>query len=55
MPLIIEKTFTVECCVRCRHVYQIEWDAKIRRELKANHKTRSDAIVQQVCEEAEIQ
>ena len=46
MPIVIEKEFTVECCVRGHHVYQVDWDAKIGSELKAIYETRPGALVQ---------
>ena len=30
IPILIEKEFTVECCVQGHHIYQFEWDARER-------------------------
>ena len=46
IPILIEKEFTVECCVRGHHIYQFEWDAKIGKELNASQETRPAALVQ---------
>ena len=46
IPIMIEKEFTVECCVRCHHVYQSKWEAKVNGELKACHETRPGALVE---------
>ena len=27
IPILVEREFTVECCVRGHHVYQKEWEA----------------------------
>ena len=35
IPIMIEKEFTVERCVRDHHVYKSKWEAKVDSELKA--------------------
>ena len=45
IPILIEKEFTVECCVRGHHIYQFEWDAKIGKELNVRQETRPAALV----------
>ena len=46
IPIMIEKEFTVECCVRGRHVYQSKWKAKVDSELKACHERRRCTLVE---------
>ena len=43
---MVEREFTVECCVRCHHVYQKEWETEIGRKLTAQYETRPGALVQ---------
>ena len=44
--ILVEREFTVECCVRGHHVYQKEWEAEIDSKLTAQYKTRAGALVQ---------
>ena len=44
--IIIEKAFTVKCCVRGHHVYQNKWKAKVGSRLKACHETTFGALVE---------
>ena len=46
IPIMTEQKFTVECCVRCHHVYQSKWETKVNSELKACHETRPGALVE---------
>ena len=46
IPILVEREFTVECCVRGHHVYQKEWEAEIGSKLTAQYETRSVALVQ---------
>ena len=46
IPILVEREFTVECCVRGHHVYQKEWEAEIGRKLTAQYETRPGALVQ---------
>ena len=48
IPIIIEKEFTVECCVWGHQSYQTEWDGNIRSELKASHETRPGALLSKI-------
>ena len=43
---MVEREFTVECCVRGHHVYQKEWEAEIGSKLTAQYETRPGALVQ---------
>ena len=45
IPIVTEKKFTVECCVRGHHIYQVDWDAKIGSELNAFHEARPCALL----------
>ena len=45
IPIMTEKEFIVECCVRCHHVYQSKCKAKVDSELKPYHETRPGALV----------
>ena len=44
--IMIEKLITVEFCVKCHHVYQSKWEAKVDSELKICHRTRPGALVE---------
>ena len=46
IPILAEREFTVECCVRGHHVYQNGWEAEIGSKLKAQYETRPGALVQ---------
>ena len=46
IPILVEREFTVESCVRGHHVYQKEWEAEIGSKLTAQYKTRPGALVQ---------
>ena len=46
IPILVEREFTVECCVRGHHVYQKEWVAEIGSKLTAQYKTRPGPLVQ---------
>ena len=46
IPILVEREFTVECCVRGHHVYQKEWEAEIGSKLTAQYETRPGALVQ---------
>ena len=46
IPILVEREFTVECCVRGHHVYQKEWEADIGSKLTAQYETRPGALVQ---------
>ena len=46
IPIMIEKEFTVERCVRGHHVYKSKWEAKVDSELKACHETRLGALTE---------
>ena len=45
-PILVEREFTVECCVRGHHVYRKKWEAEIGSKLTAQYKTRPGALVQ---------
>ena len=46
ITILVEREFTVECCVRGHHVYQKEWEAEIGSKLTAQYETRPGALVQ---------
>ena len=46
IPIVIEKELKVECCVRWRHVYESNSDAKTRSKLKSCHEKRPRALVE---------
>ena len=46
IPFLVQREFTVECCVRGHHVYQKEWEAEIGSKLTAQYETRPGALVQ---------
>ena len=46
IPILVEREFTVECCVRGHHVYQKKWEAEIGSKLTAQYETRPGALVQ---------
>ena len=46
IPILVEREFTVECCVRDHHVYQKEREAEIGSKLTAQYETRPGALVQ---------
>ena len=46
IPIMIEKEFTVERCVRGHHVYKSKWEAKVDSELKACHEIRLGALTE---------
>ena len=45
IPVILEKEFTVQCCIRGYHTYQSQWNAEVRAELGAVPDTRTTALV----------
>ena len=45
IPVILEKEFTVQCCIRGYHTYQSQWHAEVRAELGAAPDTRTTALV----------
>ena len=45
MPVILEKEFTVQCCIRGYHTYQPQWNAEVGAELGAVPDTRTTAFV----------
>ena len=46
IPIMIEKEFSTECCVRGHHVYQSEWEANVDSKLTVCHETRPGALVE---------
>ena len=46
IPILVEREFTVECCVRDHNVYQKVWEAEIGSKLTAKYETRPGALVQ---------
>ena len=46
IPILVEREFTVECCVRGHHVYQKKWEAEIGSKLTVQDETRPGALVQ---------
>ena len=46
IPILVEREFTVECCVKGHHVYQKEWETEIGIKLTAQYETRPGALVQ---------
>ena len=45
VPVILEKEFTVQCCIRGYHTYQSQWNAEVGAELGAVPDTRTSALV----------
>ena len=45
IPVILEKEFTVQCCIRGYHTYQSQWNAEVGAELGAVPDTRTTALV----------
>ena len=45
IPVILEKEFTVQCCIRGYHTYQLQWNADVGAELGAVPDTRTTALV----------
>ena len=45
IPVILEKEFTVQCCIRGYHAYQSQWNAEVGAELGAVPDTRTTALV----------
>ena len=45
IPVILEKEFTIECCIRGYHTYQSQWNAEVGAELGAVPDTRTTALV----------
>ena len=45
IPVILEKEFTVQCCIRGYHTYQWQWNAEVGAELGAVPDTRTTALV----------
>ena len=45
IPVILEKEFTVQCCIRGYHTYQSQWNAEVGAELGAVPDTRTAALV----------
>ena len=45
IPVILEKEFTVQCCVRGYHTHQSQWNAEVGAELGAVPDTRTTAFV----------
>ena len=44
IPVILEKEFTVQCCIRGYHTYQSQWNAEVGAELGAVPYTRTSAL-----------
>ena len=44
IPVILEKEFTVQCCIRGYHTYQSQWNAEVAAELGAVPDTRTAAL-----------
>ena len=45
IPVILEKEFTVQCCITGYHTYQSQWYAEVGAELGAVPHTRTTALV----------
>ena len=45
IPVILEKEFTVQCCIRGYHTYQSQWNAEVGAELGAVPDTRTTSLV----------
>ena len=45
IPVILEKEFTVQCCIRGYHTYQSQWNVEVGAELGAAPDTRTTAFV----------
>ena len=45
IPVILEKEFTVQCCIRGYHTYQSQWNAEVGAELGAVPNTKTTALV----------
>ena len=45
IPVILEKEFTVQCCIRGYRTYQSQWNAEVGAELGAVPDTRTTALV----------
>ena len=45
IPVILEKEFTVQCCIRGCHTYQSQWNAEVGAESSAVPDTRTTALV----------
>ena len=45
IPVIFEKEFTVQCCIRGYYTYQSQWNAEVGAELGAVPDTRTTALV----------
>ena len=45
IPVILEKEFTVQCCIRGYHTYQLQWNVEVGAELGAVPDTRTTALV----------
>ena len=45
IPVILEKEFTVQCCIRGYHIYQSQWNAEVGAELGAVPDTRTTTLV----------
>ena len=45
LPVILKKEFTVQCCIRGYHTYQLQWNAEVGAELGAVPHTRTTALV----------
>ena len=45
IPVILEKEFTVQCCIRGYHTYQPQWNAEVGAELGAVSDTRTTTLV----------
>ena len=45
IPVILEREFTVQSCIRGYHTYQSQWNAEVGAELGAVPNTRTTALV----------
>ena len=45
IPVILEKEFTAQCCIRSYHNYQSQWNAEVGAELGAVPDSRTTALV----------
>ena len=45
IPVILEKEFMVQCCIRSYQTYQLQWNAEVGAELGAVPDTRTTALV----------
>ena len=45
IPIILEKEFMVQCCIRSYQTYQSQWNAEVGTELGAVPDTRTTALV----------